>query len=85
MSRIQRNWLFIFASILFLVILYMNYKINLYTFFCEQESNAPACFVLSKELSESGNASKAQRYLKISCDMKYEIACDKLAKKNESK
>jgi hypothetical protein len=85
LTKNKKKLLIIVGIITLLVILYRFYKIEVYTYVCEEESNAPGCYVLSKELGHIGEKSKAQRYLKISCDLKYERACKELKKGQDVK
>ncbi|OIQ19014.1 MAG: hypothetical protein BM556_06940 [Bacteriovorax sp. MedPE-SWde] len=80
MSKIHKNWITIIIFLIFSTALYFRYELELYTYLCEEESNAPACFVLYKEYSEREMSLPAKRYLKVSCEKEYELACNELEK-----
>ncbi len=74
----KKNWLFIGGVVAGLTIIYLFFKRDFYLYTCEQEKNAPACFVLSGIYEEDGESAKSRKYLELSCQNKYEIACTKL-------
>lgn len=76
----RSNWLFMAAVVLIMVFTYLFFKRDLYLYVCEKEQNAPACYVLSGIYLEDGDTAKAQKYLELSCQNKYELACKKLGK-----
>jgi hypothetical protein len=56
--------------------LYWYYELEFYTYLCENEENAPACYVLNEQYEKRGLPNRGQRYLEISCNLKYERACN---------
>jgi len=75
MSRIQKNWITLIIFFIFVGALYWWYELEFYTYLCEKESNAQACYVLNEQYIERDMANRGQRYLELSCDLKYERAC----------
>ena len=73
------------ATIVFVIfmatVLYTRYELELYTWFCENEENGAACYVTYNLLTEEKSPERAQSYLKKSCKLKYELACEKVNKK----
>ncbi|MFG1484892.1 hypothetical protein [Halobacteriovorax sp. RZ-2] len=76
----KKNWAFMGSVFFVMAIIYVFFKRDLYLYVCEQENNAPACFLLSDIYQDDGEHAKAQKYLELSCQNKYEIACNKLGK-----
>lgn len=68
--------------IFMLTVLYTRYELELYTWFCENEENGAACFVTHTIHLEDKSPETANRYLKKSCKLEYDIACNKLNEKN---
>lgn len=66
----------IFFAVLFLT--YFVFTRKILTYLCESESNAPACYLLSNYYLEKNEISKSNRYLELSCEKKYEYACNKI-------
>lgn len=80
MKRYRKNWTFFGVVFLLLGGSYLLFKRDIYLYVCEKENNAPACFLLSDLYHQDGDSSRAQKYLELSCQNKYEIACTKLGK-----
>ncbi|WP_412469879.1 hypothetical protein [Oceanospirillum sp. RT-1-3] len=76
----KKNWAFMGSVFFIMAIFYIFFKRDFYLYVCEQENNAPACFLLSDIYQEDGEYAKAQKYLELSCQNKYEIACNKLGR-----
>lgn len=71
-----------FVFILFMgTVLYIRYELELYTWFCENESNGAACYITSKMYQENKSPMAAEKYLEKSCKLKYEMACEIVNKK----
>ncbi|GEM_PF-4297247 len=68
--------------IFMITVLYTRYELELYTWFCENEENGAACFVAHNLYLKEKSPETAKRYLKMSCKLDYEIACDLVNKKN---
>ena len=83
MARYKQNWIFILIFFSVFGLLFYIYEVETYTYLCESESNAPACYLLSKKFESSGEASKSDRYMHVACDKKYDRACEII--KNEIK
>ena len=84
MSRIKRNWIFIFASTIIIGGVYLNYKTTIYEYICLTEKNAPGCYLLYLEYKDT-EKSKALRFLETSCELKYEFACTESKKQRKLK
>lgn len=80
MTKIHKNWITLIIFFLFVGALYWWYELEFYTYLCERESNAPACYVLNDQYKKRGYETRGLRYLELSCDMKYERACKKLSR-----
>lgn len=78
LKRYKKNWIFIGVFFFLLFVAYFFYHIEIYSYMCEREDNAPACYVLSLEYEKKLEATKAKRFLEVSCEKKYELACEKL-------
>lgn len=71
--------LILFASILLLLItLYSVFKEEIYTWSCHNENVESSCAVVGIINLEKGHTDTAKEYFNKACDMKYQIACDKL-------
>ncbi len=80
MKRYKKNWTFFGVFFLLLGGSYVLFKRDIFLYVCENENNAPACFLLSDLYHQDGLTAKSQKYLELSCQNKYEIACTKLNK-----
>ncbi len=70
-----------FVFIIFMAtVLYTRYELEVYSWFCDNEENGAACFVAHKLHSIDKSPDEAQRYLKKSCKLKYELACEEVNK-----
>ena len=74
----KKNWMFMGSVVLIFALIYLFFKRDFYLYVCEKENNAPACFVLSDIYNDDGDSSRSKKYLELSCQNKYEIACTKL-------
>ncbi len=66
------------AGILFLIIAYLFWEESIYTWLCEEESNAPSCHVAGLINEKNDFQSKADDYFKMACELGYEISCNKI-------
>lgn len=73
------------ATIVFILfmgtVLYVRYELELYTWFCENEDNGAACFIVHNLQMEDRSPVAAKKFLKKSCKLKYEMACERLNEK----
>ncbi len=77
-KRYKKNWKFMGIVVMLLALIYLFFKRDFYLYTCEKELNAPACYILSEIYSEDGLGDKASKYLELSCQNSYEVACQKL-------
>lgn len=80
LTKIQKNWITLGLFVTISTALYFIYEIEFYEFLCEEEGNAPGCYVLYKEYEERGKPTLSRRYLGLSCELKYERACEEIEK-----
>lgn len=66
------------ATILILYILYSIYRFDIFLWFCENESNAPACTQVGLLAKDQGNSKLAKYYLNQSCELGYGLGCYRL-------
>lgn len=72
------KYLLIVTIIFFLVTIYAIYKEEIFTWSCHSENVESSCAIVGLINLEKGHVDTAKEYLNKSCDMKYQIACDKL-------
>ena len=83
MSKIRKNWIFIIVTTMVLTGVYLQYKRSIFTYICENERNAPGCYLLYLEYKDS-DKTKSQRFLETSCGLKYELACKEVQKRRDA-
>lgn len=81
MKRYKKNWIFIGVFFLVLIGSYFLFTEKILVYLCEDEGNAPACYLLADYYKDRLDISKYNRYLEISCEKKYEYACTKIQAK----
>jgi|OM-RGC.v1.029847125 FOG: TPR repeat, SEL1 subfamily len=80
MKKFKRKYLIILLIITTSVLLYTNYKKDLYRWSCESENVGPSCLILGRLLEEEKSYSEALIYFKKSCERKYLAGCKELEK-----
>jgi len=76
--KLQYKLATIIFSIFIVVLLYVRFETELYSWFCNNEENGAACFVASNLYIESELFAEGEAYLEKSCKLKYSLACEKL-------
>lgn len=78
MKKYKQNWFFIFIFFSIVGLSFFIWEIETYKYLCESEDNAPACFILHNKFKEKEDIERSLHYLSMSCDKKYNLACEKL-------
>lgn len=64
---------------LVLYTLFALYRFDIFLWFCENESNSPACAQVGLLAKDQGNDKMAKYYLNQSCDLGYGLGCFRLS------